>query len=80
MTLDETLCLNKIAAESQLVSEMLNLNQSKDYVITHGCEGYRICGCYDCNGYNKNCKTYISNLLLNSSPNSLTTQEKLGLE
>jgi hypothetical protein len=51
-------CIHKECAESQLEREMLLLNESKEYVITHGCGGYQKQGCYNCNGYNNKCKTY----------------------
>jgi len=49
----EERCINHKAAHEQLKHE---LERGKG---TSGTTGYRRMGCYDCDGYNKDCAKYI---------------------
>jgi len=48
------MCFQYLCAREQLSSEILN-QQGRN-----GTEGYRKAGCYDCNGHDKTCKTYMT--------------------
>lgn len=51
MTIDQ--CINKEIAERQRKNEL------QKGLGLDGTEGYKIAGCYDCDGYKKECEKYL---------------------
>lgn len=49
----EDLCVNQEIAVSQITSEL------KKYLSDKGCEGFKIMGCYSCDGYESSCPAYL---------------------